>query len=121
VICRFKSGGGERWKKLCSNWIIELWIRCCWRWEVWSLRWGYFVSNSVLGNPALHRSGHRLHMDLDLQSLFGLHVRSCINWQRPRNNPPPPTPHLGSYTRGRYWSAKIGDISLWPSGSGDHK
>ncbi len=35
-------------------------------------------------------------IELDLQSLFGLHVRSCIHWLRPRN---PPPPHLGSYTR----------------------
>ncbi len=42
-------------------------------------------------------SGHRLNMALDLQSLFGLHVHSCTHWLRPRN--PPPSPHLGSYTR----------------------
>ncbi len=51
-------------------------------------------------------------MELDLQSLFGLHVHSCTHWLRPRN---PPPPHLGSYVyvRGRHWSAKIDDISLW--------
>ena len=32
-------------------------------------------------------------MELDLQSLLGLHVHSCTHWLRP------PTPHLGSYTR----------------------
>jgi hypothetical protein len=36
-------------------------------------------------------------MELDLQSLFGLHVHSCAHWLRPRNNPPPP--HLGSNTK----------------------
>ncbi len=35
-------------------------------------------------------------MELDLQSLFGLHVHSCSHWLRPRNSPLPP--HLGSYT-----------------------
>ncbi len=30
-----------------------------------------------------------LSMELDLQSLFGLHVHSCTHWLRPRNPPPP--------------------------------
>jgi hypothetical protein len=36
--------------------------------------------------------GHRLNMELDLQSLFGLHVHSCTHWLRvrPRNSPIPP-------------------------------
>ncbi len=39
-------------------------------------------------------------MELDLQSLFGLHVYSCTHCLRPRNSPPPPHPPLlGSYTR----------------------
>jgi hypothetical protein len=40
-------------------------------------------------------------MESDLQSLFGLHVYSCIHWLRPRKSQPPPPnpPHLGSYTR----------------------
>ena len=36
------------------------------------------------------RKNHRLNMELDLQSLFGLHVHSCTLWLRPRNPPPPP-------------------------------
>ncbi len=40
---------------------------------------------------------HWLNMELDLHSLFGIHVHSCTHWMRPRNYPPPP--HLGSYTR----------------------
>ncbi len=31
---------------------------------------------------------HRLNIELDFQSLFGLHVHSCTRWMRPRN------PHL---------------------------
>jgi hypothetical protein len=39
-------------------------------------------------------------MELDLQSLFGLHVHSCTHWLRLRNLPPAPhLPRLGSYTR----------------------
>jgi hypothetical protein len=39
-------------------------------------------------------------MELDLQSLFGLHVHRRTHWLRPRNSPPPPLPpHWGSYTR----------------------
>jgi hypothetical protein len=36
-------------------------------------------------------------MELDLHSLFGLHVHSCSHWLRPRN-PHPHPPHLGSCT-----------------------
>jgi hypothetical protein len=34
---------------------------------------------------------HRLNMELDLQSFFGLHVHSCIHWHwlRARNPTPP--------------------------------
>ena len=32
---------------------------------------------------------HRLNMELDLQSLLGLHVHSCAHWLRLRNIPPP--------------------------------
>jgi hypothetical protein len=38
-------------------------------------------------------------MELDLQSLHGLHVHSCTYCLRPRNPQPPPLPpHLDSYT-----------------------
>jgi hypothetical protein len=40
---------------------------------------------------------HRLNMELDLESLFGLHV---------------PPPRIWAHIRGHYWSAKIDDISL---------
>jgi hypothetical protein len=50
-------------------------------------------------------------MELDLQSLFGLHVHSCTHWLRLRNSPPPP--HLGLYTRVLLVSQKIDDISLF--------
>ncbi len=30
--------------------------------------------------------------------------------------PPPPSPRIWAHIRGRYWSAKIDDISLWPPG-----
>jgi hypothetical protein len=54
----------------------------------------------------------RLNMEFDLQTLFGLHVHSCTelttHWLRPRN----PPPRIWAHIRGRYWSAKIDDISL---------
>jgi hypothetical protein len=55
---------------------------------------------------------HRLNMELDLQSLFGPHVYSCTHWLRPRTLPP--SPRSWAHIRGRYWSDKIDDISLWP-------
>ncbi len=52
----------------------------------------------ALNHVLLH---HTLNMELDLQSLFGLHVQLCtaglIGWD-PRNSPPL-SPHLGSNKR----------------------
>jgi hypothetical protein len=45
-------------------------------------------------------------------------VHRCTHWLRPRNSLPPPA--FGLVLRGRYWSAKIDDISLWPPGSTFH-
>jgi hypothetical protein len=33
---------------------------------------------------------NRLNIELDLQSIFWLHVHSCTHWLRPRNPPPHP-------------------------------
>ncbi len=38
-----------------------------------------------------------------------LNLQSCIHWPRPATSPP-----IWARIRGRYWSAKIDDISLWP-------
>ncbi len=40
-------------------------------------------------------------------------VPSCTQWLRPRD-PPPSSPRICIRIRGRYWTAKIDDISLWP-------
>jgi hypothetical protein len=50
---------------------------------------------------------HRLIIELDLQSLFGLHMHTRTHWLRPRN-----PPRIWAHIRGRYWSASIDDISL---------
>ena len=55
----------------------------------------------------LQYSIHRLNMELDLQSFFGLHVHSCTHWLRPRNPPSLPRNWTHIRVRGRYWSAKI--------------
>jgi hypothetical protein len=47
-------------------------------------------------------------MDLDPQTLFGLHVYSCPHWLRPRNSPPPL--RIWAHIRGGYWSAKIDHV-----------
>ncbi len=59
----------------------------------------------------------RLNMELDIQSLFGLHVYSCTHWLRPCNSPPS-SPRIWAHIRGRNWSAKVDDISLKPPGHG---
>ncbi len=54
-------------------------------------------------------------MEVDLQSLFGLRVTWCAQLYSLAETPllrPPPA--LGLVLWGRYWSAKIDDISLLP-------
>ena len=46
-------------------------------------------------------------MDLDLQSLFGLHVTVCEQLYSLAETPPPPNPRIWTRIRGRFWSAKI--------------
>ena len=53
---------------------------------------------------------HRLNMELDLHKFIWTHVHSCTHWLRPRDPATPPL--IWAYTRERYWSAKIDDISL---------
>jgi hypothetical protein len=52
-------------------------------------------------NSRSETSRHRLHKEIDLQSLFELMCTySCNHWMRdPATPTPPPLPHLGSYTR----------------------
>jgi hypothetical protein len=52
------------------------------------------------GGPSADGTDHRLNMELDLQSLFGIHVHSYTHcrWLRPHKPQLPPA-HLGSYTR----------------------
>ncbi len=52
---------------------------------------------------ALVLDKHRLNMELDLQSLFRLHVHSCIHWLRlrPRTTPPLP-PAFGLIYEGAF-------------------
>jgi hypothetical protein len=57
----------------------------------------YMPGNSLLLVLWTSRhNNHRLKMELDLQSLFGLHVYSMYPLAE---NPQPPPPHLGSYTK----------------------
>ncbi len=50
---------------------------------------------------------HRLNMEFILAPCAQLH--SLAKTPQP---PPPPIPRIWAYIRGRYWSAKIDDISL---------
>ncbi len=49
-------------------------------------------------------------MEVDLKSLFGLYVTWCAQLYSLPETPQPPPPAFGLVLRGRYWSAKIGDI-----------
>ncbi len=46
----------------------------------------------------------QVNMELDLQSLFGLHEHSCAHWLRPRNLPHPPAFGLRSEGGGATYS-----------------
>ncbi len=74
----------------------------------------HFLFQSV--SIAIGRRTAQVNMELDLQSLFGHHMSSCTHWLRSCNPPPPPPPTIWAHVRGRYWSAKIDDISLWLPG-----
>jgi hypothetical protein len=54
---------------------------------------------------------HRLNMELDLQSLFGLYSLAETP-QLPPKDTPPLSPRIWAHIRGRYRSAKIDDVSL---------
>jgi hypothetical protein len=52
-------------------------------------------------------------MEVDLQSLFGLHVTGSAQLSSLDDTPQlPPSTAFGLVIRGRYWSANIDDISL---------
>jgi hypothetical protein len=66
--------------------------------------------------PNLH-GGHAdigpLNMELDLQSLFGLHMLSCTPVAETLQPPPPPCiSRIWAHIRGRHWLAKIDNIFL---------
>ncbi len=58
----------------------------------WSVVSGYTAEKCMAIYSEIFAEGrgmdgyHRLNMELDLQSLFGLHVHSCTHWLR---QPPP--------------------------------
>jgi hypothetical protein len=58
---------------------------------------------------------HRLSMELDLQSLFGLHVHTAQLYSLAETPQPTPPRICWAHIRGRYWSAKKDDISLRPT------
>jgi hypothetical protein len=66
-----------------------------------------FYLKKSFSNLALH---NRLNMELDLTSLFALlYVQLYSLAETPQ---PLPSPRIWAHIRGRYWSAKIDDISL---------
>jgi hypothetical protein len=55
---------------------------------------------------------HRLYVELDLQSLFGLHVLYSLAETPQATTHSSPSRRIWAHIRGRYWSAQIDDISL---------
>ncbi len=65
---------------------------------------------------------HRLNMEVDLQSLFGLYVTCCAQWYLlaetpqpfpPQPFPPSPSPRIGTHIRGRFSSALCYRFSIY--------
>ncbi len=72
----------------------------------------YFICNMKQMFSTVHCTEAEfmnVQFEQNLLSLFGFHVHSCTHWLTPpQHHPPPHWAHI----RGRYWSAKIDDISL---------
>ncbi len=61
---------------------------------------------------------HRLNMELDLQSFIWAPCVQLYSLAGPAN-PPPPFRRIWAHMRGRYWSAEIDGVSLWPPAPDD--
>ena len=99
-----KRGGSNPWKPYVAKFIF--WIS----WKRFQNFTGPFrVTSWLLCCPWLN-------MELHLQSLFGLHAHSLVTTVLISWDPatPPHPPRIWAHIRGRYWSAKIDDIYLWP-------
>jgi hypothetical protein len=47
----------------------------------------FFNTTPTGVNGVVWGEENRINIELDLQSLFGLHVYSCTHWLRPHNSP----------------------------------
>ncbi len=76
-----------------------------------------FYEMQALGiiSTTLASSDQSWNMELDLQSLFGLHVHSCSHWPRPRNPPPPHSPAFGLIYEGAIGQPRYKE---WIAGGG---
>jgi hypothetical protein len=114
----------EKFWKILNNFVTETQFFIddfCWRSTFYlfcllfltycnTVQWSQKSAQDVQKMYIVHAFDHRLNMELDRQSLFGLHVHSCTHWLKP---PTPLTPHIWAHIRGFYWSAMIDDISMW--------
>jgi hypothetical protein len=68
-----------------------------------------FLVGMLRTGPKFFSYIHRLNMELDLQSLFGLLCRAILIGCNPAS---PALPRIWAHIRERYWSSKIDDIPL---------
>ncbi len=73
--------------------IISL-VYCTWflKCKIWGQQLSY--CKQLTHRLIIKHLYHRLIMELDLQSVFGLHVHSCTHWLRPNT----PTPRIWAHT-----------------------
>ncbi len=67
----------------------------------------------LIGQVLFFRCEQGLNTEIDLRVYLGSMCTAVLIGWDPRN-PPPPSPHIWAHIRGRYWSAKTDDVSLWP-------
>jgi hypothetical protein len=102
--------GFAPWRWLRRPWAPWAWRRCRWSRRRWSAAGAPRLATphpccsgpSDLYNSCIRQ--HRLNIELDIRSLFGLlYTAACRHWLRPRNSPPP-HPRIWAHIRGCYWS-----------------
>ncbi len=72
-----------------------------------------FTSTRTFRNYCLHRGKRR---PLVKQGVISPNFicAPCAQLYSLADNPQPPPPRIWAHIRGRYWSTKVDDISLWP-------
>ncbi len=100
---------GNIYNSLTDTWMWKLGLRprysfsgnICFKFSAFCLCSVQYSNGSAPVGAGEKRRRGSLTMELDLQSLFGLHVHSCTHWVRPRVTPPRIWAHIRGRRQGR--------------------